>query len=497
MKSSLVLKNSFINLSTQIIPILIAIIFIPISIKLLGNEQFGIYSLIITLIVIFNYINFGIAPATTKEVSKYIALNENSKVNSLIINSFVIMCSIGLICLLTLFLFSNDIAILLTKNNLELSIITAKLLKILGYMSPFIMLVIFFRSILEAKQQFLITSLNRALLNSFIFISPSILYLNKNFTLVQVFWFLFLIYFISVIILLHFTIKNFNIQLKDFTIQHSKSLVSIGIWMMISSISGIGLYYADRYFIAILVSAIAVAYYVASYDLVTRLNIISGSLTSALFPAFSHWYETKEYDKIVKNIIFVSKLIVILVSIIGFLIIIFAKLFLLYWINLEYSQNSSTIMQILVIDVLFNTLSVVPFRALSAIGYHKFVAKLYLIETPIYLLILYIFLKEFGLIGAVIAYNIRAFLEMFILYLFLISERVGLPFTIVTNKIISFVLIEISFFVAAFLLERLELQMRIFLLIVILILYLYSIYKIIISSEDKSMALKLVQRFSI
>ena len=496
MKSSRVLKNSFINLITQIIPIFTALIFIPISIKLLGNEQFGIYSLIVTLIVIFNYINFGIAPATTKEVSKYLASKEYYKVNSIIINSFIIMLSIGLICFFILNLYSNEIAILLTKNNFKLSIITSELLKILGYMSPFIMLVIFFRSILEAKQQFLITSLNRAFLNSSIFISPSILFINKTFTLVDIFWFLFFIYTISVLSLLYFTIKHLNIKFTDFTLSHSKSLFNIGIWMMISSLAGIGLYYADRYFIAVFISTIAVAYYVASYDLVTRLNIISGSLTSALFPAFSHWYEIKEYDKIVKNIIFVSKIITILVSVASFIIIVFAKTFLLYWINAEYSQNSSIIMQLLVIGVLFNTLAVVPFRALSAIGYHKFVAKLYLIETPLYLIILYLSLNEFSLIGAVIAYNIRAFLEMLILYFFLVSKKVGLPFMIKADKIFYFFIIEAIFIILAYILADLDFNVKMLLSSLFLVLYLLAVFKFIISNKEKELGFILMQRFS-
>ena len=70
-RSSLLLKNSVISLVFQVIPITIAIIFIPINILHLGLELWGLYSLAITLFFLVMYLNFGIGPSVNRLVSEY------------------------------------------------------------------------------------------------------------------------------------------------------------------------------------------------------------------------------------------------------------------------------------------------------------------------------------------------------------------------------------------------------------------------------------------
>lgn len=449
------INNSIINLLAQIIPVLIALIFIPISIKVLGSELFGIYSLVVTLIVLFNYLNFGIAPATTKEVSRYLAKRDFKTVTSLILNSFFIMLLIGMILAFIFITFNDDIASYMLKEK-SLITILSRLLEQLGILSPFLMIVIFLRSVLEANHMFLITSVTRAFLNSTIFIAPIIIYINR-FDVFSIFKFIIVVYIITSLFLGTVVYKFFFKEYKfSFNIKDGKLLFNVGFWMMISSLAGIGLYYADRFIIGAVISALAVSYYVAAYDLVTRLNIISGSLTAALFPAFAHWQETGEKDKIKKAIVFVSKVILLIVSIVSFLLIVNAKDFLYLWINEDFSQNSYLILQLLTIGVLFNTLSVVPFRALSAIGFPDVVAKVYIIEMPISIILAYFLIMHYGLIGAVMSYNIRAISEVVVLYLLLINKKYSLDFSIDAEKIFKIIIFYTFIFMMAFLISSLD-----------------------------------------
>ena len=486
MKTNKIISNSIINLSMQIIPIFIAIIFIPISIKALGNELFGVYSLIVTFIVLFNYLNFGIAPATTKEISKNLAKNNHKMVLSLLVNSFLMMLLIGIMISIIFITYNNDIAIVMLKEE-KLVTILSELIFLLGVMSPFLMIVIFLRSALEAKQIFLVTSVNRAFLNSLIFISPIIVYID-GFNIVSVFKLLIFVYMFSVMILTIIVYKEF-LKDKEFTfrIKDSKNLLSIGFWMMLSSLAGIGLYYADRFMIGSIISATAIAYYVAAYDLVTRLNIVSGSLTSALFPAFAHWFELEEKEKIRNAVIFVSKIILFLVAIVGFLLIVYAKSFLYLWINEEYSNNSYLILQLLTIGVLFNTLSVVPFRTLSAIGFPNIVAIVYIIEMPIFVIITYFLIIKYGLIGAVIGYNLRALSEMIILYFIMINKRTGLNFEFNIIQLSKNSILYFFIYIAGFLISNMEnLYIKVLLAILIVIIASIMKYMFLLNSKEKS-----------
>jgi len=276
--------------------------------------------------------------------------------------------------------------------------------------------------------------------------------------------------------------KEFTFRIKD-----SKNLLSIGFWMMLSSLAGIGLYYADRFMIGSIISATAIAYYVAAYDLVTRLNIVSGSLTSALFPAFAHWFELEEKEKIRNAVIFVSKIILFLVAIVGFLLIVYAKSFLYLWINEEYSNNSYLILQLLTIGVLFNTLSVVPFRTLSAIGFPNIVAIVYIIEMPIFVITTYFLIIKYGLIGAVIGYNLRALSEMIILYFIMINKRTGLNFEFNIIQLSKNSILYFFIYIAGFLISNMEnLYIKVLLTILIVIIVSIMKYMFLLNSKEKS-----------
>ena len=486
MQTNKVISNSIINLLTQIIPIFIAIVFIPVSIKALGSELFGVYSLVVTFIVLFNYLNFGIASATTKEISKNLAKNNYKIATSLLLNSFFIMLSIGIILSFIFSTHSHQIAPVILKDE-KLIPVLSELIYLLGLMSPFIMMVIFLRSALEAKQMFLITSLNRAFLNSLIFISPVIVYID-GLNIVSVFELLILVYIVSALVLSYIVYKEF--LKKDeltFSLKDSKILINIGFWVMLSSLAGIGLYYADRFMIGAKISAIAVAYYVAAYDLVTRLNIISGSLTSALFPAFAHWFELNEKEKIRSAVIFVTKMILFLVALVSFLLIVYAKSFLYFWINEEYSINSYLILQLLTIGVIFNTLSVVPFRALSAIGYPNIVAIVYIAEMPVFVSLTYFLVIKYGLVGAVVGYILRAFTEMVILYSILLSKKIDLSFTLDIVSLGMNILFYFLIFLSAFLLSNIEyLYAKILLTIMVLIVASVINYKFLLNFQEKN-----------
>lgn len=486
MQTNKVINNSIINLLTQIVPIFVAIVFIPISIKALGNELFGVYSLSVTFIVLFNYLNFGIAPATTKEISKNLAKENYAIVISLLLNSFFIMLFIGMVISFLFNTYNLEIATLMSKDK-TLIIILSELIRLLGIMSSFIMIVIFLRSVLEAKQIFLVTSLNRAFLNSIIFISPIIVYID-GYNILSIFKLLIFIYIFSTLIL---GIVVYNMFLKGnkltFSLKDSKILLHIGFWMMLSSLAGIGLYYADRFIIGAIISATAVAYYVAAYDLVTRLNIISGSLTSALFPAFSHWFELGEKEKIRNAIIFVSKIILFLVAGVSFLLIIYSKFFLYLWINEEYSIHSYLILQLLTIGVLFNTLSVVPFRALSAIGFPNLVAMVYIAEMPIFVSLAYFLIVKYGLIGAVITYNIRAISEMIILYAILMSNKIDLNFHFNLVQLIKNISFYFFTFILAFIFADIEnINTKVSLTIITVVIVCIVKYKFLLTKQEKN-----------
>lgn len=88
-RGSLLARNAYINLIGQILPILVAIFAIPLLIKVLGTERFGVLALAWVVMGDFGLFDFGMGLATTKFVAEHHARNETEVLPELIQSSIV------------------------------------------------------------------------------------------------------------------------------------------------------------------------------------------------------------------------------------------------------------------------------------------------------------------------------------------------------------------------------------------------------------------------
>src|SRR5690606_34249868 len=75
--------------------------------------------------------------------------------------------------------------------------------------------------------------------------------------------------------------------------QDVKNLLAFGIWMTVSNIISPLMVTADRFLIAAVLGAGAVAYYTVPFEIMVRVLVIPGALTGALFPRLAFTLKTE------------------------------------------------------------------------------------------------------------------------------------------------------------------------------------------------------------
>ena len=93
----LLAHNTILNFIGQVVPLLIGIVTIPIIIRGLGVERFGILSLAWVVIGYFSLFDLGLGRATTKFVAEMLGKRETERLPHLIWTSFRIHFLLGLI----------------------------------------------------------------------------------------------------------------------------------------------------------------------------------------------------------------------------------------------------------------------------------------------------------------------------------------------------------------------------------------------------------------
>lgn len=409
-------RNTLLNLIGQIIPLLVGIITIPFIIRGLGVERFGLLSLAWVVVGYFAIFDLGLGRGITKFVAEALGKGEDEQIPHLVWTAVTVQAILGIAGALVLL----GITPLLAERilNIPTEIISeAKIIfYILSLSIPVILVSSTFSGVLEAFQRFDLVNIVKVPSNTLTFLLP-VVGLLLGFNLPGI---VALILFTRIGTLVAFVVINLCItpQLRRYSGSFSlfPRLFSFGGWVTISNIVGPILVYLDRFLIGSLLSLAAVAYYSTPYEAVTRLWIISASLATTLFPAFSSLEGVKDRQKLgmlfarsVKYILLVSGPIILVVML-------FAKEALQVWLGVDFAQQSTLAMQILALGVLINSLAHIPFALLQGVGRPDLPAKFHLLQLPIYVVIAWFSITQWGIAGAAGAWTFRIVLDTILLF---------------------------------------------------------------------------------
>jgi len=273
------------------------------------------------------------------------------------------------------------------------------------------------RGILEAHQRFRQVSALRALLGVLTFGSPLLaLPFSKSVvpTAVALAISRLLVWIVSLVCCLRVVPKlgrGVQINFGFFPV-----LIRFGFWMTISNVISPLLVYTDRFVIGAIISVTAVAYYATPYEFVSKLLLIPGALTSVLFPAFSTSF-AQEPSNATKLFERGTKFAFLALFPFALVTVALAPQGLSAWLGAEFAKNSAPVLQWLTAGVLMNGLAQVPFAQVQAAGRPDLTAKLHLLELPVYLILLWFLVTNFGIMGAAIAWTARVTLDCVLLFL--------------------------------------------------------------------------------
>jgi O-antigen/teichoic acid export membrane protein len=477
----IVAKNIIYNLLGYGIPLIVAIALIPPLIKGLGDEKFGILNLAWVVIGYFSFFDFGIGRALTKIIAEKIGLNETKDIPGLFWTSLLMMLIISLVGAIIIIILTPHLVYNVFNITKDLQSETINTFYILALSIPLVTTTAGLRGVLEAYQKFGIINIIRIALGVSTFLGPVLCLFFTN----SLFWIVILLVFIRTIIWILYLFECFKLDaiIKDqfkFEVALVKPILRLSGWMTVSNIVGPLIIYMDRFLIGAIISAAAITYYATPYEVVTKLLIIPGALVGVLFPAFSASFKTR--PEFSNRLLFKGiKFIFIFLYPIILIIITFSYEGISLWLGEEFAKKSYLVLQLLSLGILINGVAFLPFNYLQGIGRPDIMAKIHLIELPIYLLVMWIVIKNFGINGAAFIWLFRIIIDTTLL--FLVSRK------FIYTKSLNFYLISWAIGFIAVLVFPLALNsflIKIIFFFSLLLIFSLITWKLFLSSEDQS-----------
>jgi O-antigen/teichoic acid export membrane protein len=412
----LLARNTIWNLIGSGAPMLVALFCIPVLIRALGKDRFGILALAWALVGYANLFDLGLGRALTQMVSKKLGAGEHHEVPSVFWTSFLMMMMLGALGGGVVAFASPWLVDHALRVPASLQGETLRSFYLISLSIPLIIGTSGLRGFLEAQQRFDLVNALRVPMGVFTYIG-SLLPLPFSGSLVPVVAVLAAGRFIAwtAHLLLCFKVQP---ELRH-RIAWQRSLVGplmrFGGWMTVSNVIGPLMVTLDRFVIGAYLSVAAVAYYATPYEIATKLWLFPGALVGVVFPAFSNSFAKDRkrtamlYDRSVKYVLLLLFPIVLL-------IVVLAPDALKLWLGSDFAQHSTRVLQWLAVGVFVNSLALVPSALLQGIGRPDLTAKLHMIELPAYLLSIWLLISKRGIEGAAMAWTGRVALDAVILF---------------------------------------------------------------------------------
>lgn len=411
-------KNWTANIVGQGLPLLLGLFTIPYLLRHLGAERFGILSIAWTLLGYLGQCDLGLGRATTKFVAECLGKGDIERLPRVVWTALVSQIMFGMVAAGLLGGFTPLLVNRILKISPAFVNETRTILIVLAASLPLIIATNCLRGVLEAAQQFAVINYIKIPASASIFLLP-VIAVRFRAGLPTIVLLLVLTRALATLAYLGCCYKSFPVLRSRFAFELKtlRPLLVYGGWVSVSNFISPFLVYLDRMFIGSVVSMVAVGYYTAPYEMVTKIWLFPASLLSTLFPAFTALHFSGSHKRLGELYVRSLKSLLLVCGVALVVIAVFARQILNLWLGRDFSAAGASTLQILALGMLVNSIAYVPVGLLQGLGRPDLTAKFHLLELPFYCVGLWLLLRGLGLPGAAWAWTLRVLTDTLLLFL--------------------------------------------------------------------------------
>ena len=407
----LLARNTVLSIAGEAAPLALGLIAIPILVRELGVDRYGILTLSYLVVGYLSLFDLGLGRAATQQISDAIAANERDRIPAIFWTSTIVMFGLGIGATGVITCMSHWLVYSALKIPAAMRTESLGVFLVLGAVLPFVLSGSCFTGTLASFQRFDLTTVVGASMGIYSFTAPlAVLIFTHN-----------LVWIVSILVMGRLAAWVLGLTLCLRLVpglvsnicpsrKSLKLLLSFGGWITVTGLTSPLMVNFDRFIIGSMLSISAVSYYSVPYQIVSKLPMLPGAMAGVLFPAFS---ATARMDPERASQLFeCASRYALLALFPGVLMLFFfCPEILTMLFGTGFANHGSTAMRWLLIGVLMNGLALIPYSLVQAANRPDLTAKFHIAEVPIYFFTLFMFLPKFGVAGAAVAWTLRATID--------------------------------------------------------------------------------------
>lgn len=403
--------QSLWNFAGLTLPLILALISIPLLVEHLGKERFGVLGIIGLVIGYMSVFDLGLGQAQAYFIADNRGRGRESDTPVVFWTGIALILGLALVfCGVSFFLcewFAHSV--LRIEPELEAEVIRA--FRVVPFIVPFVMLTPCLIATLEAFQEFRLISLVRIPTGASYLLAP-LAVLPFTDSLVAVVVAMGVGRVLETVAFFAFCRKRIGSgSLPKPSASYARKMFRFGGWMTVSNIIQPAMIHGDRFFLGGMRGLVAVAYYVTPAELIVRLLVVPRSLVTVLFPNLTMRFAGGREG--VEDL-FSQCMLLLTVLLWGGagLLIVFGPWALGIWLGEDFRMNSGPVLRWLAVGIVALSLAYVPQFLIQAAGKPSHTALAHLGELPVYILLAWVGISLGGVVGAAMAWAVRGVLDL-------------------------------------------------------------------------------------
>lgn len=416
--SRVLARNAGLTIAAQAAPLAVGLVATPLLINGLGQARFSIIGLAWYAIGYFGVFDLGLGRALTHAIATRIGANDTDDLGVLTWTGLVVMGALGVVGGLIFAAVTPVLVDRALKIPPDLQPEARTAFYVISAAIPATVLTTGLRGILEAFQDFPTAAALRVPLGMLGYLAP-VAMLPFSRTLGLAMASLAAVRALGCVLHLAVCLRRYAFLRHDARLNFRlvTTLLRYGGWLTVSNVVSPLMAYLDRFLVAGILPVAVLAYYVAPFEVVSKMFVLPAAVLAVLFPAFASTFAANR-EQTVTLIDRGLRAILMAIFPAALLLVCLAPEGLELWINPEFARESTRVLQWLAIGVLINSAGQVAFTALQGVGRPDVTAKVNLLELPLYIVAIWVLTHRYGLVGVAAAWTLRMCVDTTALFMF-------------------------------------------------------------------------------
>lgn len=422
-------KNVIFSGVGYILPLIAALVTIPLMVKYLGTDLYGLYAICISLVGFMTLVDLGVGQTVVKYVAEYEATNRQDEVKPVLDIALLIYLVIGLCTAGLLYMFSAELGRAFydsaddNKRVLAQSVLHLTAIALLfSYVNQF------FLNVCKAYHRFDMPALIQNVGNLGGIVVSSII-LILGYSIKEVMMGYVAIYFTALLIgyFSCLSVLPPNVKLgASFNKVVFKRIISFSFYTFVGNFVTALTSRADKLLIGGIIGTEAVTYYQIPYTIAQMANGIVHTLVQITFPRFSELSGLEENEKLLALYKKVTLLILVISTMIAVLLISAGGEFLKLWLSPDFAQKTTLTLQIAAAYFFLQANIVTSYWVIQSKGNAQLIAWIAIVGAIAYFFSVYYLGAHYSYNGATLA--LFALLAPVPIWFFWLEHHVGHSF---------------------------------------------------------------------